>query len=69
MDVAQAVLYLVSPEAGYLTGVEIPVDGGRMSTVPRRNILPALHAMKPSVGQFDKEDYGSDQIEEMDVGL
>jgi 3-oxoacyl-[acyl-carrier protein] reductase len=69
MDVAQAVLYLVSPEASYLTGVEIPVDGGRMSAVPRRNILPALRAMKPGVGRFDKEDYGSDQIEEMDVGL
>jgi 3-oxoacyl-[acyl-carrier protein] reductase len=69
MDVAQAVLYLVSPEAEYLTGVEIPVDGGRMSAVPRRNILPALHAMKPGVGQFDKDDYGSDQIDEMDVGL
>jgi len=69
MDVAQAVLYLVSPEAAYLTGVEIPVDGGRMSAVPRRNILAALHAMKPGVGHFDKDDYGSDQIEEMHVGL
>jgi len=69
MDVAQAVLYLVSPEGAYLTGVEIPVDGGRMSAVPRRNILPALHAMKPGVGHFDKDAYGSDQIQEMDVGL
>jgi NAD(P)-dependent dehydrogenase (short-subunit alcohol dehydrogenase family) len=69
MDVAQAALYLVSPEAAYLTGVEIPVDGGRMSAIPRRNILPALHAMKPGLDQFPKGDYGSEQIDEMDVGL
>jgi 3-oxoacyl-[acyl-carrier protein] reductase len=69
MDVAHAVLFLVSPEGSYLTGVEIPVDGGRMSAVPRRNILPVLHAMKPGLAQFDKRDYGADQIEEIDVGL
>ena len=69
MDVAQAALYLVSPEASYLTGVEIPVDGGRMSAVPRRNLLPALHAMQPGLGQFAKADYGEDLVEEMDVGL
>jgi NAD(P)-dependent dehydrogenase (short-subunit alcohol dehydrogenase family) len=69
MDVAQAVLYLVSPEAAYLTGVEIPVDGGRMSAMPRRNILPALQAMKSGLGHFDKDAYGSEQVEEMDVGL
>jgi 3-oxoacyl-[acyl-carrier protein] reductase len=69
MDVAQAALYLVSPEAAYLTGVELPVDGGRTSAVPRRNILPALQAMKPGLEQFAKADYGAEQIEEMDVGL
>ncbi len=69
MDVAHAALYLVSPEAAYLTGVNIPVDGGRMSAVPRRSLLPALQAMKPGLGLFDKKDYGEDEIEEMDVGL
>lgn len=69
MDVAQAALYLVSPEAAYLTGVEIPVDGGRMSAIPRRNLLPTLHAMKPGLEQFAKDDYGPEQVEEMDVGL
>ena len=69
MDVAHAALYLVSPEAAYLTGVELPVDGGRMSAVPRRNILPALQAMKPGLGQFSKSEYGPDEIDEMDVGL
>ncbi len=69
MDVAHAALYLVSPEAAYLTGVSLPVDGGRMSAVPRRNLLPGLLAMKPGLGQFDKEDYGEDEIQEMDVGI
>ena len=69
MDVANAALYLVSPEAAYLTGVEIPVDGGRTSAVPRRSLLPALEAMKPGLGQFDKKDYDGDEIEEIDVGL
>lgn len=29
MDVANAALYLASPQAQFLTGVELPVDGGR----------------------------------------
>ena len=29
MDVANAALYLASPQARFLTGVELPVDGGR----------------------------------------
>lgn len=28
-DVAQACCYLSSDEASYITGIEIPVDGGR----------------------------------------
>jgi NAD(P)-dependent dehydrogenase (short-subunit alcohol dehydrogenase family) len=27
-DVAQAVMFLASAEAGYLTGIDLPVDGG-----------------------------------------
>lgn len=69
MDVAHAALYLASPEASYLTGVEIAVDGGRMSAIPRRNILPALQSMKAGLGQYEKDDYGKDQIDEMDVGI
>ncbi len=69
MDVAHAALYLVSPEAAYVTGVEIPVDGGRMSAMPRRNLLAGLQSMKPGLEQFDKKDYGEDEIEDIDVGL
>ena len=29
MDVANAAVYLASPQAQFLTGVELPVDGGR----------------------------------------
>ena len=69
MDVAQAALYLVSPEASYLTGVEIAVDGGRMSAMPRRNILPGLQLMKPGLAHYEKDKYGEDQIKQMDVNL
>ena len=31
-EMAQAALFLVSPEASYITGVALPVDGGRAMT-------------------------------------
>ncbi|MFH0728725.1 MAG: SDR family oxidoreductase [Pseudomonadota bacterium] len=69
MDVAKAALFLVSDDAEYLTGIEVAVDGGRMSAVPRKNILPVIRAMKPGTGQYDKKDYGDEHIRQMDVGL
>jgi NAD(P)-dependent dehydrogenase (short-subunit alcohol dehydrogenase family) len=39
-DVAAAVAFLASPEAGYLTGQAIPVDGGGMSPFPLRHPDP-----------------------------
>ena len=38
-DVANAVLFLASDEAKYITGTEIVVDGGLTATTPRRKIL------------------------------
>jgi NAD(P)-dependent dehydrogenase (short-subunit alcohol dehydrogenase family) len=32
-DVAHAVLFLSSDEAGFITGVELPVDGGALASV------------------------------------
>ena len=32
-EVAQAVLFLASPEAAYITGVNLPVDGGRTASL------------------------------------
>lgn len=39
-DVAAAVAFLASPEAGYLTGQAIPIDGGGMSPFPLRHPQP-----------------------------
>ncbi len=69
MDVANAALYLASDDASYVTGVSIEVDGGRSSAIPRRNILPALQAMKPGLDHYDKSTYGDAAIKTMDVGL
>jgi NAD(P)-dependent dehydrogenase (short-subunit alcohol dehydrogenase family) len=34
-DVAHAVLFLSSDDAGYITGVHLPVDGGALAIVGR----------------------------------
>ncbi len=68
-DVANAALFLASDEAAYLTGIEIPVDGGRMSAMPRRNILPMIQKMKPGKSTYDKDGYGKTEIKDMDVGI
>jgi len=70
LDVAHAALFLVSPEAEYLTGVALAVDGGRMSGVPRHGALgEVVAAMKPQLERFNKADYGEENIRDMDVGL
>jgi 3-oxoacyl-[acyl-carrier protein] reductase len=68
-DVAKAALYLASDDAKFVTGVNIPVDGGRMSAIPRRAIVPLLKAMKPGTGQYEKEKYGKENSDKMDAGL
>ena len=32
-EIAAAVAFLASPEAGYVTGINLPVDGGRISAL------------------------------------
>ena len=69
LDVAQAALYLASDDASFVTGVDIPVDGGRMAAIPRRAVQPLIDAMKLGTGQYSKEDYGKDNTNIMDTGL
>ncbi|MGY1593799.1 SDR family NAD(P)-dependent oxidoreductase [Geodermatophilus sp. SYSU D00708] len=44
-DVAAAVAFLASPEAGYITAQAIPIDGGGMSPFPLRHPEPAETAL------------------------
>ena len=46
-DVAAAVLFLASQEAGYITGQVLYVDGGKLAYVPGVDILRSGLAMKP----------------------
>ena len=32
-EVAKLILYLASKDAGYINGVSIPIDGGRLKTI------------------------------------
>ena len=32
-EIAAAVAFLASPDAGYITGVSLPVDGGRLASI------------------------------------
>lgn len=41
-DVAQAVLYLASDEASFVTGVDLPVDGGLTSLAPSALVSPKI---------------------------
>jgi 3-oxoacyl-[acyl-carrier protein] reductase len=49
-DVAAAVAFLASPEAGYITGQAIPVDGGGMSPFPLRHPEPATPGATAGTG-------------------
>ena len=68
-DIAKAALFLASDDAAYITGLDVAVDGGRMSASSRKSAAPILDAMKPGTSQYDKDDYGENNIEEMDAGL
>ena len=46
-DVKKAVLYLSSDEANFITGVELPVDGGGLSIIGR---VPAPARRAPARG-------------------
>jgi 3-oxoacyl-[acyl-carrier protein] reductase len=65
-DVANAALFLASDDASYLTGVDIAVDGGRTSALPRRNFTELLKKMKPGLGAYDKALYGEENIKQVD---
>ena len=41
-DVANAVLYLASDEASFVTGIELPVDGGLTSLAPSALVSPKI---------------------------
>jgi 3-oxoacyl-[acyl-carrier protein] reductase len=69
MDIANAALFLASPDAKNITATSIAVDGGRLGAIPRRIIEPGISKMKLGTGTYDKESYGKENIKEMDVDL
>ena len=34
-DIADAVLFLVSPQSDFITGVDLPVDGGLLASIAK----------------------------------
>jgi NAD(P)-dependent dehydrogenase (short-subunit alcohol dehydrogenase family) len=43
-DVAAAALFLASGEAGFISGVDLPVDGGLTALAPSALITPKVRA-------------------------
>ncbi len=45
-DVAEAVLFLVSPLSGYITGAAIPIEGGAMNKLQYPDYVSEMHSEK-----------------------
>jgi 3-oxoacyl-[acyl-carrier protein] reductase len=69
MDIAHAALFLCSPEANYLTGVAIPVDGGRTAATPRKAIMSSVTKMKAGETRYDESLYSEEDLKDIEVGL
>jgi hypothetical protein len=53
-DIAAAVRFLASPEAGYVTGQALPVDGGGITPFPLRRPADAESAQAHRLPEQDR---------------
>ncbi|MEM2273161.1 MAG: glucose 1-dehydrogenase [Candidatus Bathyarchaeia archaeon] len=68
MDVARAALWLVSPEAEYITGCVIPVDGGMTACASKETMKQILERLLPGLSLYDSKMYAR-WLKEITAGL
>lgn len=68
MDVARAALWLVSPDAEYITGCSIPVDGGSIACASKEGMKQILDRLLPGLALYDSKQYER-WLKEITAGL
>jgi 3-oxoacyl-[acyl-carrier protein] reductase len=68
MDVAKVALWLVSPDAEYITGCAIPVDGGSIACASKETFKQIIDKLLPGLQLYDSKLYAK-WLKEITSGL